>query len=341
MSGTSVRIGLSHRRAIIVGAGQAGLAVAAALISRGLSPQRDFVVVDQSPGVRSWETRWTSLTLLSDVRHSTLPALSFPSEPQSRPRAREVAAYLGAVEKHLGIAPMWGVRATGVRRLGSSATLLLETSTGSVQTRNVVCATGANSRPRLPAWAGDIAPPGRLMHSSAYRSAADVPLGDVLIVGGGNAGAQIARELSGTHRVTLAVRNPRRYRHVATFPRAAGPRKRLGSIRPEPLFGDGYAQLQRDGIDIVPAVVGASDADVTLADGRRLAPASVILATGFLPGDDWLPAEVRDAPLGRTRTSVPGLFVAGMPGYGHPGSENLDGVWRDAATIARHIANRP
>lgn len=337
-----MKIDLSHRRAIIVGAGQSGLAVAAALIARGLSPQRDFVVIDATAGWRSWERRWRSLTLFSDARHSALPVLSFPGEPRVRPRAHEVASYLSAVEKHLGVTPMWRVRATGLHRVGSRATLLLETSAGKVQTRNVVCATGANARPRLPSWAGDLTPPGRMLHSSAYRSPVDIPPGEVLIVGGGNAGVQIARELSGTHRVSLAVRSPRRYRHIATFPWAAGPRRNvLGGTRPEPLFGDSYADLHRDGIDVVPAVARASGAEVELADGRHLTPASVILATGYLPGDDWLPAEVRGHSRGRTRTSVPGLFVAGMPGYGHRGSETLHGTWRDAATIARHITNRP
>ena len=70
-----MRAGLTHRRAIIVGAGQAGLAVAAALIGLGFRPQQEFVVVDAATDrQRSWASRWHSMRLLSDARHSTLPA---------------------------------------------------------------------------------------------------------------------------------------------------------------------------------------------------------------------------------------------------------------------------
>lgn len=95
--------GLSHRRAIIVGAGQSGLAVAAALIGQGLRPQQDFVMIDAAPaGQRSWSSRWHSLTLLSDAGHSALPHHRIPGDPARHLRGDEIADYLDDVQRQLG-----------------------------------------------------------------------------------------------------------------------------------------------------------------------------------------------------------------------------------------------
>ena len=80
---------------------------------------------------------------------------------------------------------------------------------------------------------------------------------------------------------------------------------------------------------------------MTFADGTQASPRSVILATGYTPGDDWLPESARTDRPRRTLTGLPGLFVAGMPQYGGRGSDTLAGVWKDATTIAQHIINRP
>ncbi len=67
----------------------------------------------------------------------------------------------------------------------------------------------------------------------------------------------------------------------------------------------------------------------------------MILATGFDPGDDWLPDDARTDSPQRTMTGLPGLFVAGIPQYGGGGSDTISGVRRDATTIALRIIERP
>ncbi|WP_345752556.1 NAD(P)/FAD-dependent oxidoreductase [Microbacterium rhizophilus] len=343
MNARAEKLGLSHRRAIIVGAGQAGLAVSAELVLRGLVPQRDFVVIDRAPRIRSWASRWHSLRLLSEARHSALPPFPFPGDPRRHPRVDEMASYLAAFEKHIGLIPRWGVQAIDVTRVGNSTTLELRTDAGDVQTRNVVCATGAHARPHVPAWSSDLTVPGTVLHSSQYQYPRQIPVGDVLIVGGGNAGVQLARELLANHRVTLATRTPRRRRPAAAYPAMSGDRQRrfTGERVPEPLFTDSYAALREAGVDIAPAAVGAIGAEVVLSDGRQLCPTSVVFATGYRPGDDWLPDDVRPHPRKRGRTSMPGLFTAGLPRYGCPGGDTIQGVLRDAARVARHIIQRP
>jgi hypothetical protein len=202
-----MRAGLSHRRVIIVGAGQAGLAVAAALIAEGLRPQHEFVVMDAAAaGQRSWTSRWHSMELLSDARHSALSPRRLLGDQRRDPRADEMVDYLTYVEAGLGVETVWGVQATGLEHRGNGSTLLLSTTAGEVQTRNVVCATAAAAHPRLPEWASWLRVPGVVLHSSEYLYPGQIPAGDVLIVGGGNSGVQLARELSASHAVTLSTR---------------------------------------------------------------------------------------------------------------------------------------
>lgn len=344
---------LARRRAIIVGAGQSGLAVAAALSAEGLRPQQDYVVIDvAAPGQRSWSSRWHSMVLLSDARHSALATRRYPGDQRSHPRVDEMVDYLKVVEASIGVETAWGVRVTGVERRGDGSTLHLSTSVGEVQTRNIVCATGAAAHPRLPEWSTALTVPGVAIHSSSYQYPRQIPTTDVLVVGGGNSGLQIARELAASHTVTLAVRTRRAHRPLVSYPSAAGHHRPLfgGELRPEPVFGDSYERLQQAGVRIAPAVAGVRIAPavtqvrggaVTFADGTTASPGSVIFATGYLPGDDWLPDEARIRGARRTTTPVPGLFVAGFPQYSRRGVDTIAGVSADATAIAHHIINRP
>lgn len=332
---------LSHRRVIIVGAGQSGLAVAAALKAQGMEPQKDFAVIDAAPqGQRSWASRWHSMVLLSDARHSALPNFPFPGDQSRYPRADEMLDYLTSVEAELGVRTVWGVRAHTVTQVGVGFTLQLSTSSGDIQTRNVVCATGAATIPQVPEWSRALTVPGIVLHSSEYQYPAQIPPGSVLIVGGGNSGVRLAEELSGSHGITLSSRTQRRHRarkHYASAARTTV--SWLSRVRrPEPVFSD---QAHRSpGITRAPAVVGAGGATVTFADGSQMQPASVIFATGYASGDSWLPGQLSNRPL-RTKTSVPGLFVAGIPSYSLRGADTITGAWQDALTIAHQITDRP
>ncbi|MEV8025449.1 NAD(P)/FAD-dependent oxidoreductase [Microbacterium sp. NPDC080220] len=339
-------VGLSHRRAIIVGAGQTGLAVAAELISRGLRPQQDFVMIDAAPpGHRSWRTRWHSMELLSSARHSGLTVRPVPGDPHRHPRADEIADYLHTVEGELGVTPVWEVRALKLERRGEGTALTLTTTAGEVQTRNVVCATGAAARPLVPEWATRLQLPGALLHSSDYHYPRQIPPGQVLVVGGGHSGVQIARELAGSHTVTLSTRSPRRLRSISRQRTTAGvPTAWVPWPKgPEPDSAETLSGRDGSRVRVAAAVADVADrTSVQLTTGKRLRGIeSLILATGYEPADQWLPEATRSDTTRRTRTSMPGLFVAGVPAYSWRRADTLAGVWRDAATIARQIVDRP
>ena len=320
--------GLSRRRAIIVGAGQAGLAVAAGLIAEGLHPQRDFVVVDSAPsGDRSWSRRWHSMRLRTTARDSALPGLAFPGDQRRRPRADEMASYLHDYAERFGIRPVWNVAAAAVRRPGAGTTLELETNVGTVQTRNIVAATGGYAVPRRPDWAFALRPPGVILHSNDYAYPRQVPPGRVLVVGGGDAAVQVATELALSHEVILSTRNTHIQRDLAHHRRVLAKQ-------------EGDHPLPEGSITVVPEVVTATEQTVTLAGGASVNPDSVIFGTGYLPGDHWLPDTV--APNGRRANSgMPGLFVIGIPGYGERHPARIATVSRGARRVARRILERP
>lgn len=335
--------GLSHRRVIIVGAGQAGLATAAALIVRGMEPQRDFVVIDSSPWAhRTWSTRWPCMRLLSDAEHSSFPHRPLEGDPYRHPTPGDIESYLHKFEAELGVNPVWGVRALAVTRHGNGSTLRLSTTVGEVQTRNIVCATGAAARPRFPEWAADAEVEGAQMHTSAYRTPEQIPRGRVLIVGGGNAGAEVASSLSDSHEVTLAVRTRRAEAHPRQFP--THPRVspwRRGKAAQEPLYGLSYDALRDKDISIRAEAIGVDGAKFAFADGYRQTYQSVVFATGYEAGDEWLPTQPQLQRRIPTATTLPGLFVAGIPTHSHARANTLPGVWTDAARIARFIYARP
>lgn len=326
---------LTHRRAIIVGSGHAGLSVASELSRMGLVPQRDFAVIDSNcDGRRSWGYRWSSMTLLTEAGRSPIAGRHLSGDPYRHPSPREVEEHLLSVESSLRITTMWGVRATGVQRLGDGSTLLLSTNEGQVQTRNIVCASGSAGRPRIPSWAVETQAPGIVLHSADYRGPTQIPAGDVLIIGAGHSGQQVARELSSSHRVTLSSRSPQGHSPGAGRGRWMGRQLRDGRASHSPNW-------EALGVTLMPAAVAVDGAHIIFEDGQRTAPQSVIFATGYLPADTWLPTEVRDSPRGRGTTAVPGLFIAGMPLYSKPDADTFDGARRDAMLIARRIMKRP
>lgn len=350
---------LRLKRVIVVGAGQAGLAMGRALVRTGLKPQVDFMIVDASvEGGRAWNRRWHSLRLFTPARHSSLPGSPFPGSGSRYPRTDEVADYLDDYANELGLVPMWGTRVHGVQRNPHGHGLSLITNVGEVATRNVVAATGPFAEPRFPAFASRVRVAGQNLHSDSYTHPKQIPHGSVLIVGAGNTGRQLARELADSHEVTLAVGAPQRElpqrflgADIFSWLKATGalriPAPAIGRrlARRGVAIGQGLDELRALGVKIVPRLVDAAGKTFHFEDGSALAAQSVLWATGYQPGFGWLPDEVRSAggAIVQTRgeTSVPGLYVLGLPWMHAGGSALLTGVGHDATGIARMIGRRP
>jgi putative flavoprotein involved in K+ transport len=197
-----------------VGAGPAGLAAAAILKAEGVPA----VVLEQSSSVgTSWKGQYDRLHLHTARTLSELPGLGFPRRLGRWVPRDGVVSYLEDYARHHGIEIRFG---TAVERVEAhDGRWLLRTERGEpVEVDRVVVATGFNRRPFLPDWEGREAFTGELLHASSYRNPVPYRGKEVLVVGAGNSGAEIAVDLveGGAAGVRLSVRTP-----PQIFPRQA------------------------------------------------------------------------------------------------------------------------
>ena len=190
---------------LVIGAGPAGLAVAATLIAKGCRP----LVIEKAGSVgASWRGHYERLHLHTVKTLSALPGMAFAKElPRYVPR-QGVVDYLAAYAARARVEPQFGVEATAIAREGDG----WRTTTRSGQTirsRIVIVTTGANQQPNVPELEGQLEFAATILHSRDYRNAAPFAGRRVLVVGMGNTGAEIALDLA-EHGVaaTLSVRSP-------------------------------------------------------------------------------------------------------------------------------------
>jgi putative flavoprotein involved in K+ transport len=192
--------------AIVVGAGPGGLAAAAALRMRGV---RALVLERADRLGASWRGHYDRLHLHTTRRLSALPGLRIPRAYGRWVGRDDVVRYLEQYAAHHGLDIATGIAVDRVRRADGGWEL---PATGGrvLAAPVVVVATGHNHTPYLPDWPGREEFPGELLHAAAYRNAAPYAGRDVLVVGAGNSGAEIAVDLAegGASRVRLAVRTP-------------------------------------------------------------------------------------------------------------------------------------
>ena len=203
---------------VVVGAGQAGLALSRHLTARG----REHLLLERGRIAERWYSeRWDSFTLLTPNWHTRLPGWSYHgAEPDGFMDRAQVQTFFADYARSFGPPVRTGVTVTGVFPDGGG--WRVRTDRGSVRSRHVVVATGYLDRPAVPELRAAI-PSGVVhLHSSRYRHPAQLPDGGVLVVGAGPTGQQIADELAiAGRRVHLAVGRhrvlPRRYRGRDAF----------------------------------------------------------------------------------------------------------------------------
>jgi putative flavoprotein involved in K+ transport len=340
-----------HRDVVVIGGGQAGLAVGYHLARQ----ERSFAILEGAgEPAAAWRERWDSLRLFTPVRRDSLPGRAFPGDPDSYPDRDQVVAYLEDYARDFALPVELDSRVLAVR--GAEDGFEIELADRQYTADQVVIATGPFQVPFIPSVASGLAPEVTQMHSTAYRRPAQLPDGPVVVVGGGNTGYQIAEELVRSREVHLAIGArqtplPQRFLGRDVFDYL----DRLGLMRKtvdsrlarrlkdrETLIGSSPRGARRQGIQLRKRVTGAQGTRLSFADCSQQQVRAVIWATGFRVDHSLVQLPVFDAD-GRVEhrrgaTAIPGLYFLGMPWLHTRGSALLGWVQDDAHYIAERIA---
>ena len=350
-----------HVETVVVGGGQAGLSVGYQLARRGLP----FVILDAGDRVGdAWRGRWDSLRLFTPARYDGLAGMRFPAPRHSYPTKDAMADYLESYATRFDLPVRLGMHVDHVARNGSG--FVVTAGERRLLADNVVIAIGSWQRPRTPDYAAGLDPAVVQLHSAAYRNAEQLQDGDVLVVGAGNSGAEIALDAARSgRRVWLSGRDvghiPIRIESFAArfvlplilrglFHRVLTTRTPMGRRKRPEVFAHGLPlvrtkpeDLDAAGIERVPRVIGIRDGLPELEDGRVLDVANVLWCTGFGPAIDWLdiPGVAHDDPVTERGVvpSQPGLYFVGQLFLYSVSSAMVHGLARDARHVAGHIAN--
>lgn len=202
-------------RAIVIGAGQAGLAAAHELVARGLVPGRDLLVLDADDGPGgAWRHRWDSLVLGKAHGIADLPGMPLERPDPTVPASRVVAEYYGAYEQKFGLDVVRPARVVSVRPLDSGDGLRVTAVVGADQREQtydaeyVLSATGTWTHPYVPYVPGIETFRGRQLHTRDYVRAEDFAGQRTLVVGGGLSAVQFLLELAPVTETLWATRRP-------------------------------------------------------------------------------------------------------------------------------------
>jgi putative flavoprotein involved in K+ transport len=351
--------GREHVETLVIGGGQAGLSMGYQLSRRDLP----YKIVDANPRIGDvWRNRWDSFRLFTPNRLNRLPGMSFPGYRWGFASKDEWADHLESYARKFDLQVETGVRVEQLAREGDR--FIAISGDRRFEADNVVIAMSSWQRPRVPDLASELDREIVQLHAAEYKNPRQLGEGDVLVVGAGNSGAEIAIELARTHKVMLSGPStgaipfrpesvPARvlmpivgriiFHRVLTIRTPIGKRVRPKMISSgEPLIRVKPKDLEAAGVERVPRVTGVHDGSPQLEDGRTVEVANVVWCTGFHPGFSWidLPVLGPQEPLHKRGVvgSEPGLYFIGLKFLYSVSSEQIQGVGRDADYIAREIA---
>jgi putative flavoprotein involved in K+ transport len=279
-------MGTEQGDVVIVGGGQAGLALSYYLTEQG----RAHLILEQGRIAESWRSkRWDSLRLIAPNWTLRLPGFAYAGDnPEGFMGKDEVVVQLETYAQSFAAPVREGVRATAIERGAADPHFLVRTQGDSYIAPQVVLATGALQQPRIPACAAQLPASVAQVLAPDYRNPQQLPPGAVLIVGSGETGCQIAEELVRAGRpVYLCVGRswwlPRRYRgqDIAFWFRSLGwfkrtvddlpPGTRTGEPNPQLTGGEGghvinAYTLSRQGVVLLGRLEGIGNGRLTLRD---------------------------------------------------------------------------
>lgn len=358
-----------RHEAVVIGAGQAGLAAGYHLARRGI----DFTVLEAGPRIGDvWRERYDSLRLYSPARYDALPGLPFPLARDAFPTGRQMGDYLETYADHHRLPVETGVRVDRLRvsnRTDDAGAYTISAGDRRYEANQVIVASGAFQRPYVPEFGRRLDRTIRQLHSADYRGPHQLADGPVLVVGLSHSGADIAHEMvNAGHRTFLSGKSHGQLPFSVDSRRArlAWPLMRFlasnlltlstpigRKMRPIVRAGGGPLLRHRRG-DLEAAGVTMHEArtvDVDergrplLSDGTALDVVNVVWCTGFRPDYSWIELPViGEDGWPRERRGVvddsPGLYFLGIPFLYSFTSMLVLGAGRDAAHVVDRLAAR-
>lgn len=351
-----------HFETIVIGGGQAGLSTGYHLKRLG----RPFVVLDTNERTGdSWRNRWNSLRLFTPAKYDGLDGMRVPAPKNAFITKDEMADYLEGYAREFEIPIRHGIHVDRLTKRDGR----FEVSAGERRftADQVIVAMGKCQSPRVPPFASLLAPAIAQLHSIEYRNPAQLRPGGVLIVGAGNSGAEIAKEVVANHPTWLSGRDvgqiPFRvsstiglhllaplvlrglFHRVLTVKTPIGRRMRPKVLTEGgPLIRVKRKELEALGVERVGRTAGVENGRPVLEDGRTLDVANVIWCTGFHSGFSWLDlpvlGDIEPVHERGVARDVPGLYFVGLEFQYSLSSEMVHGVGRDARYIAGRVAER-
>jgi putative flavoprotein involved in K+ transport len=341
---------------VVIGGGQAGLAAAYYLSKL----KQSYVVVDANRHIGdAWRMRWDSLRLFTPASIDHLPGMAFPAPGSHLPTKDEMADYLEAYTLKFDLPIRLRTKVDQLKR--EDDRFVMGAGNQSIEAANVIVATGAHQLPRVPDFANQLDPGINQLHSTAYRNPGELQPGPLLVVGVGNSGAEIARELGPNHPTWLAGRA------VGYIGTGSGPLAHigyqlgsrafalLGSLNSDtwlgrrlinrlrertggdPVIGMGPEDLAKSGVQRRPRVTGVEDGLPRFDDGSVLDVKTVIWCTGFRRDFQWIKASPAHH---RGVGGEPGLYFVGLRYQSTILSGLVAGAAGDAKYVVEHLAAR-
>jgi len=342
------------RDVLVVGAGQAGLAVGYHLRAAGAR----FELVERNLRIGdSWRQRYDSLSLFTPRSYSHLPGLLLDGDQDGYPTRDEIADYFARYAAHFDIPVRLGTAVVSLERQGGGFLAALDDGT-TIEARAVVVASGAFQVPVVPDIATELSAAVTQLTPLSYRNPSSVPAGAVLVVGDGATGRQIALELAGSHRVVLATGTKRSLAPQRVLGRSIfwwldhlgllritddsrlGRRLRARDTLPRRDLADRH--LRKAGVDLMPRLTAFDRDTAIFSDSHMRDVGSVVWAAGYHDETTWV--RIVDAVDGsgsfvqtRGASPVSGLFFVGRPWQMTQSSGLVTGVGADAQAIVTRL----
>jgi putative flavoprotein involved in K+ transport len=325
-----------HVETVVVGGGQAGLAVSYHLSRQG----RPHTILEQaSQPAEAWRNhRWDSFTLVTPNWTVRMPGAEYQGdEPDGFMSREEVVAYLEDYIERFRLPIQYGVRVSSVEANGAG--YLVHTGEATLEVTNAVIATGLFQQPKIPPFSANLPEEVQQLHSSQYRNPAALPAGAVLVVGSAQSGGQIAEELYQSGRkvyicVSSAGWGPRRYRgqdivrwmdragfNAVTVDKLPSPKMRFAASALVSGKDGGHTlnvhQFARDGVTLLGRIQDAQGSRIMLAPDLKenLAKSDKFMADLLKRIDDYIEKSGLDVPpadLPKVRNGYDAEVITGL-----------------------------